>query len=432
MDDSDFSWTDMGSEEEEYDDDEIADHLLKEGYVVIPLLEDLPSHVSRFDLALSNLREYRTDLGRSDRQFAKTGFGGLATPSSYHNECVRYLRIIAYKRVVPVLASYDSKQKYGFTGSEERPWDASSRVERPRSKNGVLKPRRVHEIVDRMATRVVGQQPSSESWHRDVSYTGFGDAVTTFGGWIALTDQTASLVPRTHESLPGPVGFSGIDKSKHSEMRRRSVTVPIPAGSILVMHQNIVHEVVSSKHSSPDPMRRLFVGWRLTYSKVPLCEHFVPRTGYNTRMGARRDGPAFSQDLDKCLTLQEGFKLPSDQFPDVYNEKGLDMPAQQPGLRSWITKYIHPSLFERILASDGSEKFRGGAPLRHMLPVPHVQEGLSRDAMNVYTVCRLTGRNPYPPYGEEERRILFPIPIREALSLSVSLDESKMMMAAGR
>ena len=425
-----YSWSDGGSSDggEETETDAAAAMLKVEGYVVFRLVEDVAPHVARFDRALRNLREY---VGGDGRQYAKTGFGGLATPSSFHNETVRYLRMMAYRRVVPVLAAYDRLQTHGFCGTRDRPWDAAVRVARPRATNGVLRPRRVHHVVDRMATRVRGQQPGAEAWHRDVAYTGTDDAVTVFGGWLALTDQTASLVPRTHEALPGAVGFSAVPKAQHAEMRRRAVAVPVPAGWVLLMHQNIVHEVVAKKHDSDDPMRRLFMGWRLTYSRTPLCEHSIPRTGHDTKMGSRRDGPAFSQNLDAALHNQEAFKLPSDQFPDVYNEKGLDMPAQQPGLRAWLATYLHPNLFQPIYSAEGAIKFRGGAPLRHMLPMAHYQEGAQRGATNVRVVAAATGRAPYPSYSGVERAMLRPLRMAAALRLAEALDEGPLREAAG-
>jgi hypothetical protein len=423
------SWTDDGSDVDEPEDDGAttafryqtltagpkseAKALMRDGYVVLRLFDEreVPKHQRAFDAALRSLREYRSDVPPNAWQYAKTGFGALATPSSYHNEAVRYLRLAAHERVLDTLRHYDQLQPHGFCGNEDAPWNAARLVLRKRAQNGRLKPRRVHAMIDRMAVRVAGQQPGAESWHRDVSYTGVDDAVTVFGGWIALTPQFASLVPGTHGGLPGPVGFAALSAADRADAERRKVAVPVPAGCLLLMHQNIVHEVVSRKHVGDEPMRRLFTGWRLTYSRRPLCEHSIPRGGgHHTKMGTRRDGPAFSQSLEDTLRRQGGVKLPSDQFPDLYNEKGVDMPDQHRGLRTWLDTYVRPELFETVRTADGSRvKFQGGAPPRHMLPVESKQDGRKVPPTDVHRIAHLTGQRPYEEYTDVEVVILRPM-----------------------
>lgn len=427
MSSSSYSWTDDGSTSEE--DLAPADHqrqaaqLLRSGYVVLRVFpqDQLERHRRNFDAALRNLREYRQQgLPPDSWQYAKTGFGALATPSSYHNEAVRYMRLAAHERAIDTLRAYDAMQPYGLCGRDPRaPWNATDLVERPRAQNGRLRPRRVQMLVDRMVVRVAGQRPGAESWHRDVAYTGEDDAVTVFGGWLALTDQKASLVPGTHMEVPGPVGFASLQPDAARKAERNKQAVEVPAGCLLVMHQNIVHEVVSTPHTGDDRMRRLFTGWRLTYGRRPLCEFEIPRgDGRGTRMKKRRDGPSFSQSLDETLLNQAGFKLPSDQFPDVYNEKGVDMPVQHAGLRRWLDTYIRKELFGPILAADGSRvKFDGGAPPRHMLPMASTQEGTKWQGMNVRTIAAKTGQAPYPPYEAVEAAILRPITFAAAQRL---------------
>lgn len=397
---------------------EDAQHLLEHGYVVVCIWDDRTTaeHRRDFDKALLELREYKpvpvheaATEENPKSAHAKTGFGALATPSAFHNEFVRGVRLQAYSRVVPILAAYDRMSPNGFVCDPARPWNIIGVEKRPTDGSGQPIPRKVHELIDRMLIRKKGMAPGKESWHRDVAHCFNFDVI--FGGWLALTPQTASLIPGTHTVPPGGVGFSAVtDKAQIADYNARRFRVNVPAGCILIMHQNIVHEVVPNPHRNDDPMRRVFMGWRLTYENDPLIEHLVPRNK-GTGMSSRRDGPPRRQSLADALDNQETVKLPSDQWPDIYNEKSIDMPKQRGGLETWLRRFIRDDMREPILYADGRDKFPGGAPPRLWLPFAAAQEGADRPAYSVRWVADRTGRTMYPEYSTVERDILQPKPL---------------------
>src|SRR4029077_13121294 len=90
-----------------------------------------------------SFREYRRDV--DIKKYVGGGFGALGNPSSFHNECVRQLRLRMMMTAVPLFATFES----------QRP--------------GGMPPRKLEQLLDRMLYRPPKDKPTAESWHRDIS-----------------------------------------------------------------------------------------------------------------------------------------------------------------------------------------------------------------------------------------------------------------------
>jgi len=231
-------------------------------------------------------------LRRSGGSHAMGGFAALGNPSSFHNPVVRSSRMMLHNVAVPLFKSYAKAS---------------------------LMPRGVHleQLIDRMMYRPAGKVPTAESWHRDQSKGDDDDLV--FGGWLALDDSTFSCVPGTHLDERGKAGFVKVDEKDVPLFKKERVSVQVPAGSWIVFHQSIVHEVVAIKRDTPQ--RRLFAGWRLTVSDEPL-----------------------QKDILQVLADQGVPLLPSGQQVPMYAALHWTFEKNLQKLVEWSAKTIKPEL----------------------------------------------------------------------------------------
>lgn len=165
------------------------------------------------------------------------GFGAIGTASSFHHPYIRNLRRYLYNKV-----SYIFKED----------------------------PRKLEFIIDRCMYRPSGQSPTSETWHRDEAPNALLDD-TIYGGWYNLDvdeDQIFSCIPGTHTEVQGHGGFSKIPKQMKKELDFKKKKIIIPPGHMIIFNENIIHEV--NPHKKNYTMTRLFTGWRLTNSNMPL------------------------------------------------------------------------------------------------------------------------------------------------------------------
>jgi hypothetical protein len=289
---------------------------------------------------LHSLPEYnQTAEVQTEFRYSKTGFGALATASSFHNPFVRSLRLLAFQRLLPVFQAFDKICQKGIY--TEGGGKVHGLRERQKSEDGTtLVPRMFHELIDRMLVRVSGHTVPEESWHQDMSYAVDGDSV--FGGWIAFTDQKFSVNPGSHnlDICNSNGGFATI--AKRSELYQQCVEQRhlrnVPAGHILIMNQTILHEVVPAKIPRGNKFLRLFTGWRLTYDEDDLLSKATKNSN------PRQDGPGNAQDLEEVLSEQMVPKIPSNQLPSLFNVRSVDDSNQQPGLHEWLSKYIRADL----------------------------------------------------------------------------------------
>lgn len=216
------------------DQDSKSDYqiLTEQGYIVKPVLTE------------AEVTDYRRrlieELGRdpyfidSDVAFSKGmtmgGFGGLATPHSYHNRVTRELRLKVHK-----------------TGIDLCP-------------PGMY----VEQCPDRTLYRAVDQCPSGESWHRDESPKTTPGA-TIFGGWLNLNshDEFFACCPGSHRIASADTcdkNFNTIPKEERPKWKALESKISIPPGHVIVFYENIVHRVYPGKKRRE---YRLFTGWRI-------------------------------------------------------------------------------------------------------------------------------------------------------------------------
>jgi hypothetical protein len=270
-------------------------NLEQEGYVVIPCLEanELVSVQHDFIETLKSFPEYK-DAGAmvaTGEKFVGGGFAALGNPASFHNKCVRSLRLRAHKCVLDNVFANKLLNTPGL---------------------------KFEQVIDRMLFRRPSQRPGAETWHRDEAKMA-KDGDTIYGGWINLnldnSSQFFSCCPGTHTDV-GTVnrGFVPIKKSEKAKYRAISEKIEIPVGHIMIFFERMVHEVLPS--SKKIDQHRLFLGWRTTYATEPLMG-----PGLRTMLRDRAVMPIKSGQIpfayprlywvnwiDKLVQLSENFK----------------------------------------------------------------------------------------------------------------------------
>ena len=211
--------------------------LSTEGYCVLPVLspEEVTSTRDRLVLELRRDPYYKDATRAWNEGMVMGGFGGLATPHSYHNPVTRELRLRVHE-----------------VGVQLCPPDAV-----------------IEQCPDRTMSRAIHQCPGGESWHRDESPSAKpGSAI--FGGWINLNDHDEyfACCPGSQRiGTGGNINFQTIPKEERPEWKAREVKVPIPPGHLVVFYENIVHRVYTGKKRRE---YRLFVGWRIGTNRDEL------------------------------------------------------------------------------------------------------------------------------------------------------------------
>jgi hypothetical protein len=238
--------------------------LLGDGYVVVPSGFNIPklnkSLVKSIMLApefkqpIEPSYTYKTPKGNDKTipmQFVGGGFSALGVASSFHNPIVRKVRERCIPKVAPILGEF-LKQ--------------ADAIDEPTTYN-------LEQIIDRLLYRIAGLKASKESWHRDESKDALPDDIL-FGGWInadVKETQYFSCAPKTHRLFNGTKskGFNRMNAAELKEIGESKRTkVAIPPGHILIFIETLCHEVVSKARKTN--MLRLFLGWRLTKSNIPL------------------------------------------------------------------------------------------------------------------------------------------------------------------
>ena len=216
--------------------------LTTKGYCVLPVLTSAEVSSARARLVVELRRDpyYKDATLAWNQGMVMGGFGGLATPHSYHNPVIRELRLRVHGVGVQLCPP------------------------------GMV----IEQCPDRTMSRAVQQCPGSESWHRDESPSA-GPGSTIFGGWINLNDhdeffaccpgsQRGSQRTGTSGSSGSQRGsdknFQTIPKEERPKWKAAEVKVVVPPGHMVVFYENIVHRVYAGKKRRE---YRLFVGWRI-------------------------------------------------------------------------------------------------------------------------------------------------------------------------
>jgi hypothetical protein len=336
-----------------------ATQLNEDGFLVLPILmsDEIIQYKQEYEKTLQNLPEFKhTTEVTTESQYSKTGFGTLGVASSYHNPMVRRLRLLLYQRLLPIFEEFDSICQRAILAKAGKINGSCIRSKVPR---------KFHEVIDCMLVRVNGQAPGKETWHQDMSFAVNED--TIFGGWLAFDEQRFSVIKGSHTNdiCNKAGGFTPIKKGNplYDKCEREREIRHIPPGSILIMNQIIVHEVLPSK--TKDRMLRLFTGWRLTLDNTDLlCKNMKNRN-------SRQDSHGLPQNISEVLQKQMIPKKPSNQLPSLYNMRSVDYPMQQASLNTWIQKYIKDEYVfmnneMRLFKNTTNVKYQYGLPLIHM------------------------------------------------------------------
>lgn len=240
--------------------------LKRMGVVTIPVipLNEIPSIRERFLKTLQNFPEYNRSPDDPDLDsegnplvYVLGGFAALGNPASFHNPLVRELRQRCREAVLPLfqtmIKNYANKTLRNNTNFEM--------------------------LIDRMLYRLISQQPSPESWHRDVMpKKAIKNNDEIFGGWLNLDtkNQYFSCIPGSHLGVSLSTldeGFATIPKDLVQIIGKHRFSFPVPPGHIVVFPQYILHEVIGQK--SKHNMMRLFTGWRTTISNDYLHSNML-------------------------------------------------------------------------------------------------------------------------------------------------------------
>lgn len=179
------------------------------------------------------------------------GFAGMATPSSFHNDFVRSVRMAAH---VAVLSSNTIP---------------------------IANDCAFEQVADRLMVRRSHKTPGAEMWHRDAAtFAQDGDVV--YGGWLNLdrhAPQYFSMCPGTANEVQDGrnYGFEPIPDTDAPFNIRRSVRIEIPPGHIMIFNEKTIHEVLAVSSPPGVTKSRLFFGWRTTRSTDPITPNLAAR-----------------------------------------------------------------------------------------------------------------------------------------------------------
>lgn len=296
----------------------------------------------------SDLATYRTDFDAAERAFPEFipgnpyrytlgGFGAYGNPGSFHNMFVRTLRMQLYPVAQAVFRDYVC--------------DPTMKMEM---------------LFDRMMKRPAGIQYSGETWHRDVSTTAAPDDVI-FGGYVNLDDNDQVFL-----CSPGDFGErSASGFVKHSAPPKRlQREVAVGPGQLLIFRQDLLHAVKDREYDYD--RYRLFTGWRLTSSRVPL----------------------FGDDeMDRVFNDFATPRLPSGQKTPLYssNHRSIHLYSPSPvaGTFLWCQEALKPELLTDRIRTTGD------------IIAPRYIDSLLAYGWGDY----------YPDYDESERDAYRPMPI---------------------
>lgn len=292
---------------------EKAMDLKNKGYTVVDLHLSRGKHMFVNDtdwlklVKNIQLRDFKTT--DPEYGFVLGAFGAFGNPASFHSKEVYALRYILFHKL-----------KFLFKNVDPR--------------------RKLEMLFDRLAIRREGASVSGESFHRDTcSLMSTDDNI--YGGWINLDDtetQYFSCVPGTH-TCAGRGGFERIQ----GDYKDTKIKLPVKPKQVLIFNQNIIHEIFKQKIKKTNI--RLYLGWRHTYSDLPLLS----------------DPKDPQKNINKILSEQIVPVLPSGDVPFMYSK-------QHPGLHRHMVVKITDEIkdFYKI----NNDKYPGGKVISRSLVYP--------------------------------------------------------------
>jgi len=292
---------------------EKAGDLKNKGYAVVDLHLSRGKHMFINDtdwlklVKNIQLRDFKTT--DPEYGFVLGAFGAFGNPASFHSKEIYALRYILFHKL-----------KFLFKNIDPR--------------------RKLEMLFDRLAIRREGANVSGESFHRDTcSLMSTDDNI--YGGWINLDDtetQYFSCVPGTH-TCAGRGGFERIE----GDYKDTKIKLPVKPKQVLIFNQNIIHEIFKQKIKKTNV--RLYLGWRHTYSDLPLLS----------------DPKDPQKNINKILSEQIVPVLPSGDVPFMYSK-------QHPGLHRHMVIKITDEIkdFYKI----NNDKYPGGKVISRSLVYP--------------------------------------------------------------
>ena len=284
------------------------------GYSVIPFAfgNDLLKLQDGFVNMLLSFPEYQDTKRCLKEGFVMGGFSALGNPSSFHHPYVRKVRQWCMFHLI-------KKVFHKYEGCK------------------------LEQIIDRIMYRPIGSAPTRESWHRDEAPNAL-DNDKTFGGWLNLDNkpQYFSCIPGTHKEASEKGGFNKItDRAKIKELNKSKKKVEIPPGHIIIFYENILHEVCGSK--AKDPMKRVFLGLRLTESKMP-----------------------YFNNINHMLDVQSVMTIKSNQTPAMYSRVHTMYTKHRERLIKFSDNIIKEATMYITIKSGQYKGFRYKTVYRHM------------------------------------------------------------------
>lgn len=292
---------------------EKAMDLKNKGYTVVDLHLSRGKHMFINDtdwlklVKNIQLRDFKTT--DPEYGFVLGAFGAFGNPASFHSKEIYALRYILFHKLKFLFKNVDPSRK-------------------------------LEMLFDRLAIRREGASIGGESFHRDTcSLMSTDDNI--YGGWINLDDtetQYFSCVPGTH-TCAGRGGFERIQ----GDYKDTKIKLPVKPKQVLIFNQNIIHEIFKQKIKKTNI--RLYLGWRHTYSGVPLLS----------------DPKDPQKNINKVLKDQIVPVLPSGDVPFMYSK-------QHPGLHRHMVIKITDEIkdFYKI----NNDKYPGGKVISRSLVYP--------------------------------------------------------------
>ena len=319
------------------------------------------------------------------------GFAGLATPSSFHNECVRKIRMAAHVAVLRAGAI-------------------------PIANDCAFE-----QIADRVMIRRSRKVPGVETWHRDVAkFSQPGDNV--YGGWVNLDEtesQFFSMCPWTADEISDGRndGFETIVDTEAPFNIRRSVRVEIPPGCIMIFNERTIHEVLAISPPPGVTKARLFMGWRTTRSSDPITPNLQQRL-HNQEALPLKSGqkdhahmhpPPGAESLMRSIVGSARYDAKPTDYkypgpPPMYSPMHLTSRANAKLLENLGTHFK-----TAVLVVGGKRFANPDGELSRAFPAPNFLQTVPRFLLSLR---ELNARDPsitmYPDYSATELSILWP------------------------
>lgn len=268
--------------------DTYADVLLRDGVVVVPILNEPERAALEQEVKSIEWPEF-DDL---QRPYVLGGFGAYGFASSFHHPTVRRIRSKVKNELRDQLFREFATLK--FPGTEQN----------------------LAAMFDRVCCRKGGWGTiSAEAWHQDVCSIrdpAYPDDVF-FGGWTNLSDANQKFIckrgTQNQDVQPGANYREGfdlvVDPVAREALKADHDEVVVPPGHAIIIQQKLLHSV--NPKLPPNVSYRIFHGFRLTQSSASL-----PKL-----------------DVQRYIHELSTPRLPSGQVPPMFAKMhvGLHMPA---------------------------------------------------------------------------------------------------------